>query len=131
MPASSLIDPVFKADICPSSQDRFELRTRTLGCGCSTTTLLSVIVTVVSTLVALLILYAILVCTRNLDQIYGTGARRGWEIEVLDDGTLKGKPWARPSWSTTFQSWFHRRDLTARSEQEERTERSRLLSDHA
>ena len=131
MPASSLIDPVFKADICSSSQDRFELRTRTLGCGCSTTTLLSVIVTVVSTLVALLILYAILVCTRTLSQIYGTGARRGWEIEVLHDGTLKGKPWARPSWSTTFQSRLHRRDLTARSEQEERTERSRLLSDHS
>ena len=131
MPASSLIDPVFKTDICPSSQDRFELRTRTLGCGCSTTTLLSVIVTVVSTLVALLILYAILVCIRAFNQVYGTGARRGWEIEVLDDGTLKGKPWARPSWSTTFQSWFHRRDLTAHSEQEERTERSRLLPDHS
>jgi hypothetical protein len=131
VPASSLIDPVFEADICPSSQDRFELRTRTLGCGCSTTTLLSVIVAVVSTLVALLILYAILLCTRALNQIYGTGARRGWEIEVLDDGSLKGKPWARPSWSTSFHSWFHRRDLTACSEQEERTERSRLLSDHA
>lgn len=128
MPATSLLDPVFKADICPSSQERFELRTKTLGCGCSTTTLLSVIVTVVSTLVALLILYAILVCTRALNQVYGTGARRGWEIEVFDDGTMKGQPWARPSWTRTFKSWFHHKDLTASSEQEERTERSRLLS---
>jgi hypothetical protein len=128
VPATSLLDPVFKADVCPASQERFEFRTRTLGCGCSTTTLLSVIVTVVSTLVALLILYAILVCTRALNQVYGTGTRRGWEIEVLDDGTMKGKPWARPSWTRKIGSLFHRKDLTARSEQEERTERSRLLS---
>jgi hypothetical protein len=128
VPATSLLDPVFKADVCPASQERFELRTKTLGCGCSTTTLLSVIVTVVSTLAALLILYAILVCTRALNQVYGTGTRRGWEIEVLDDGTMKGKPWARPSWTREIRSLFHRKDLTARSEQEERTERSRLLS---
>jgi hypothetical protein len=128
VPATSLLDPVFNADVCPASQERFELRTKTLGCGCSTTTLLSVIVTVVSTLVALLILYAILVCTRALNQVYGTGTQCGWEIEVLDDGTMKGKPWARPSWTTTLRSWFHRKDLTARSEQEERTERSRLLA---
>jgi hypothetical protein len=126
VPATSLLDPVFKADVCPASQERFELRTKTLGC--STTTLLSVIVTVVSILVALLILYAILVCTRALNQVYGSGTQRGWEIEVLDDGTMKGKPWARPSWTTTLRSWFHRKDLTARSEQEERTERSRLLA---
>jgi hypothetical protein len=128
VPATSLLDPVFKADVCPASQERFELRTKTLGCGCSTTTLLSVIVTVVSILVALLILYAILVCTRALNQVYGSGTQRGWEIEVLDDGTMKGKPWARQSWTTTLRSWFHRKDLTARSEQEERTERSRLLA---
>lgn len=114
--------------MCPSLDERFELRTKALGCGCSTTTLLSVIVTVFSTIVALLMLYAIFLGIRALNQIYGTGARRGWEIEVLDDGSKKGKPWARPSWAKTVKSSLHRQDLSARSEQEERTERSRLLS---
>lgn len=126
---TSLLDPVFKTDVCPFHRERFELRTRALGCGCSTTTLLSVIVTVVSTIVALLVLYAIFLGVRALDRIYGTGARRGWEIEVLDDGSMKGKPWARPSWTRTVKSSLHRQDLSARSEQEDRTERSRLLSD--
>lgn len=122
MPATSLLDPVFKANSCPLAQERFELRTKTLGCGCSTATFLSLIVAVVSTFLALLIMYAIVKCVRSVDQVYGTGAHRGWEIEIRDDGSMSERLWARRS----VKSWF-REDPSARSEQQEVTERSRLL----
>lgn len=122
MPATSLLDPVFKANSCPLAQERFELRTKTLGCGCSTATFLSLIVTVVSTFLALLIIYAIVKCIRSVNQVYGTGALRGWEIEIRDDGSMNERLWAR-----SVKSWFRHENLSARSEQEETTERSRLL----
>lgn len=124
MPVTNLLDPVLKSNTCPLAQERFELRTKTLGCGCSTATFLSVTVTVLSTIVALLTMYAILVCVRSANRVYGTGSRRGWEIEVLDDGSMNGKPCPR---ARKLTSLFHRKDLSTRSEQEETTERSRLL----
>lgn len=127
MPAASLLEPIYKP-ICPLGDERFELRTRLLGCGCSTTTLLSIIVTIFGTIVGLLILYAIILCIRSINSVYGTGSRRGWEVEVLDDGSRRERQWARPSWTKSFASWFHRENLTSRGEQEEITERSRLLS---
>lgn len=127
VPASSLLDPVFKPGACPLGQERFELRTRALGCGCSTATLLSVIVTVLGTIVALLLFYAIVLSIRALNRTYGTGSAQGWEVEISDDGSRKGKPWARPSWTATFRKLFHRKSLASHSEREEITERSRLL----
>jgi len=125
VPATSLLDPVLKASACPLAQERFELRTKTLGCGCSTATFLTLIVTVVSTILALLIMYAIVKCLRSVDRIYGTGARRGWEIEIHDDGSMSKRLWVRRS----VKSWFRHEDLSVRSEQQEvTTERSRLIT---
>jgi len=123
VPATSLLDPVFKANSCPLAQERFELRTKTLGCGCSTATFLTLIITVVSTILALLVIYAIVKCVRSVNQVYGIGARRGWEIEIRDDGSVSERLWAR-----SVKSWFRREDLSTRSEQQEVTERSRLLT---
>jgi hypothetical protein len=124
VPATSLLDPVLKASACPLAQERFELRTKTLGCGCSTATFLTLIVTVVSTILALLIMYAIVKCLRSVDRIYGTGARCGWEIEIHDDGSMSKRLWVRRS----VKPWFRHEDLSVRSEQQEATtERSRLI----
>lgn len=129
MPASTLLDPVFKPSLCPLAEDRFELRTKTLGCGCSTTTLLSIIISVVATLFAILILYSIFLCARFVNRVYGTGSRCGWELGIADDGGRRGKLWARPTWTLTFGTLFQRKDLTHCSEQDQTTERSRLLRD--
>jgi hypothetical protein len=125
VPATSLLDPVLKANACPLAHERFELRTKTLGCGCSTATFLTLIVTVVSTILALLIMYAIVKCLRSVDRIYGSGARRGWEIEIHDDGSMSERLWVR---RRSVKSWFRHEDLSVRSEQQEvTTERSRLI----
>ena len=124
MPATNLLAPVTKPGICPLRDERFELRTKALGCDCSTTTLLSVIVTVVCTCVALLLLYGIGLAIARLNAVYGTGAFRGWETEVLDDCTRQGRSWMR---GKTLSERLHRPDFSRRSEQMETTERSRLL----
>lgn len=124
MPASNLLDPVTKPGICPLRDERFELRTKALGCGCSTTTLLSVIVTVFCTCAALLLLYGIGLAIARLNEVYGTGAYRGWKTEIQDDGSRKGSSWMR---GKTLRERLHRPDFSKRSEQVETTERSRLL----
>ena len=57
VPVSSLLQPMSDAKTCPSRGERFELRTKALGCGCSTTTFLSIVVTVFATIAALLLIY--------------------------------------------------------------------------
>jgi hypothetical protein len=99
------------------------LRTKTLGCGCSTATFLTLIVVVVSTFLALLIMYAIVKCVRSVNQVYGTGAHRGWKIEIHDDGSMSERLWARRS----VKSWFRHGDLSLRSEQQDGTEHSRPI----
>ncbi|KAK4544243.1 hypothetical protein LTR36_004453 [Oleoguttula mirabilis] len=97
-----------------------------LGCGCSTTTLLSIVVTVFATIAALALLYGIGLAIVGFNQAFGTGTWNGWEVEVEDDGTRKEHEWRR---SNAVTSFFRRTALktTKESEQEQVTERSRLL----
>lgn len=114
MPATSLLDPVFKENECPLAQERFELRTKSLGCA----TFLSLIIAVVSTFLALLIMYAIVKCLRSVNQVCGTGARRGWEIEIRDDGSMSERLWARslkPCFRHEDSSDSARSELSARN----------------
>ncbi|KXT02264.1 hypothetical protein AC578_5064 [Pseudocercospora eumusae] len=129
VPANSLLDPVSNHGICPLDSERFELRTKALGCGCSTTTLLSVIVTVFATIAALLLLYGIGLALKNLNPYLGSGQTAGWQIEVKDDGTRVAHDWYRGR----FRQWIHsfwkpKANLSKQSEQEAVTERSRLLA---
>lgn len=129
VPVNSLLDPISNASTCPSREERFELRTKALGCGCSTITLLSIIVTVFATIAALILLYGIVVLIRRGNQVLGTGIWRGTGMEIKDDGSRVQREWRRSdSWTTKLISLF-RRDRTGsdRSEQEQKTERSRLL----
>lgn len=125
MPASSLLDPV-TSNVCPLKAERWELRTKALGCGCSTVTLLSVIVTVFATIAALVLLYVLAVLVGKLWKTYVSGAFRGTATEIADDGSREVREWKRGSW---LPAHFRRRlDADAsKSEQEQFTERSRLL----
>lgn len=128
VPASTLLDPVSHKHICPFESERFELRTKALGCGCSTTTLLSVIVTVFATLAALALLYGLVVALRALNPFLGTGRAAGWEIQFKDDGAVVEKAWRRKGpWYRFRRQVLPEDSLRTRSEQEARTERSRLL----
>lgn len=65
---------------------------------------------------------------KKLNQVIGTGAWRGTEMEIKDDGSREEKEWKRHPWTERVTSVF-RRDRTSsdKSEQEQVTERSRLL----
>ncbi|KAK4621852.1 hypothetical protein CLAFUW4_07420 [Fulvia fulva] len=127
VPSTNLLDPISKADICPLRSERFELRTKALGCNCSTTTLLSVIVTVFVTIAALGLVYAIFAAIRDVHPFLGTGNFEGTELEIKEDGTRVEKSWWRDSWRKWIYRVFARPDLNHGSEQEVRTERARLL----
>lgn len=126
IPANSLLEPVTNKHVCPLVHERFELRTRALGCNCSTTTLLSVIVTVFATMAALLLLYGITVVIVRLNRMYGPSSRHGVALDIKADGTRKQLPWKRgTSWSARIGGLF--RSASKWSEQELNTERTRLL----
>lgn len=109
------------------SAERYELRTKALGCGCSTTTLLSVIVTVFATIAALALLFGIGWIIAKTNPFLGSGTYKGTEVEVKADGTRDVRGWERDNWRKWLYRVFARPDLKNHSEQEEVTERSRLL----
>lgn len=85
--------------ICPTYDDRWDLRTRTLGCHVNTLTVVTCIVTVVCTLLGLLLvtsLWNVLAwCFAPL-----RGNSGGWEVVKLDQerveaAGLVGRPWQR------------------------------------
>lgn len=127
VPATNLLDPIRNEDICPLWNDRFELRTRTLGCGCSTTTLLSIVVTIFATIAALMVLSILLGGIRRLNRTFGSGTWQGVEIEVKDGGQRIERDWWRNSWLSRLRWSLSGGSLSNRSEQEQVTERSRLL----
>lgn len=127
VPASSLVHPVSNGAICPLSSERFELRTKALGCGCSTATLLSVIATVFATIAALALLLGIGWAIKRINPFLGSGTYKGTEIEVKNDGTRDVRQWERDNWRKWLYRVWARPDLQHHSEQEEVTERSRLL----
>ena len=131
IPASSLLSPVTNAQICPLRNERFELRTRALGCGCSTTTLLSIIVTVFATLVAAALLWAVGVSLWKANRAFGSGSWRGVEVWIKDGGGRVERQWRGESWiGKNGSSFFRIRRVgksATKSEQELVTERSRLL----
>lgn len=127
VPANNLLDPISNDGICPLWSERWELRTRTLGCGYSTTTLLSILVTVLATIAALALLYGIGLAVSRVNPFLGTGNFTGTEMEIKDDGSRHERLWLRDTWRKYLYRAFARPDLKNHSEQEEITERSRLL----
>jgi len=103
VPASSILEPVKNADVCPYYAGRWELRTSTFGCHCSTITLLSVLVTIACTIVGLVVIYGILKLVASVNRVWGTGSLGGWSVEIDSDGQTKGGIWYRP------RTWLPRR----------------------
>ena len=95
VPATSLLEPVSNAGACPLRRERWELRTRALGCGCSTTTLLSVVGAVVATLAALALGYVVVRVVVRVHRVFGMGAGRGTERFVDADGGVRERRWRR------------------------------------
>ena len=117
---------MWDANVCPLRSERFELRTKALGCGCSTTTLLSILTTVFATILALVLLYGLATVIKYLNRAFGSGNWNGTEIEVKDDGKRDEREWRRSNPISSF--WrTHFLHATEESEQEQRTERARLL----
>jgi hypothetical protein len=94
VPASSILSPI-SSPVCPLASERYELRTSTLGCGCSTTTLVSIVITVLCTLAALLLLSFILWLLKWWGRTFRSG---GWEIVVEEDGRVRQGTWRRGRW---------------------------------
>ena len=103
VPASSLLEPITNKDICPFWNERFELRTATLGCGCSTTTFISIVVTILATIAGFLVLYGVITAIARLSRIFGSGTWRGIELEMKDSGGRVEREWVRGSWLTRLR----------------------------
>lgn len=72
--------------VCPSSAERFELRTRSLSCSVSTLTALTAVVSVVSTLLVVGAIYAVFKWRTQLSAL--RGGRGGGDGEaVVDENT--------------------------------------------
>ena len=129
IPTSGILEPVTNKNVCPLKDERFELRTKPFGCGCSTTTLLTAIVTVFATIIAFGVLSAIGVFLLKLNRDFGSGTWRGTELEIKEvSSTRIERQWKRGGWlPESIRSIFRRRDFKTQSEQDLMTERSRLL----
>jgi len=127
IPASSLLEPISR-NVCPYRGERYELRTKTLGCNCSTTTFLSVFATVWITIAAIIALSIILRGLRYCNDTFGSGTWRGLEVEIKGHGARVERQWKQGSWFGNLGRQLTGGSLSSnRSEQEQRTERSRLL----
>jgi len=101
---STLLAPIQHDDICPFPwQERWELRTKPFGCNCSTTTFLAALITCLSTLVALFVLWSSL---KILGWCFKAcrGVRGGWELRVVGDEERRvGRIWVR---KRTWKEWW-------------------------
>lgn len=129
VPADNLLSPVSNEHVCPLRSERFELRTRALGCHCSIITLLSVIVTVFATLATVAVLYGIGIAIKRVDHTFGFGSRHGVEVKLEDDGSRIEGDWRRRgTWSERLLSLFRSSSYRPTpSDQERATERTRLI----
>ncbi|KAF1991218.1 hypothetical protein K402DRAFT_389401 [Aulographum hederae CBS 113979] len=104
----SLLAPVRNhPPICPLSTERWELRTSTFGCECSTTTLVAAFITFLCTITGLLVLWG-LVKLIAWARIAWKGARGGYFLHVEEDETRWGEVWVRKlGWK---EWWVGRKD---------------------
>jgi hypothetical protein len=73
--AIPLLAPAFDTKICPHPDERWEVRTRPLGCGVSSRMGLTIAVTILATLVAVLVVAAAV----SAWKIRKSGKKMSWE----------------------------------------------------
>ncbi|KAL7942239.1 hypothetical protein V8C42DRAFT_162248 [Trichoderma barbatum] len=99
-----MLAPALGGNICPHPDERWEIRTRPLGCGVSSSMTLAVVVTILATLAAVLVVAAAVITV--------------WRIRKSGQKVIS---WAWVSrWKQSFQRRFGRAD----------PERDPLLSPH-
>jgi hypothetical protein len=99
----NLLSPIRKAHICPMPrQERWELRTRTFGCKCSTTTFLAALITCVSTLASLLVLWLLFKLVKLVIKLWRRN-RNGVLIE-FENGQERERVWVRKN--ATWMGWW-------------------------
>ncbi|KAG8627954.1 hypothetical protein KVT40_003827 [Elsinoe batatas] len=98
VPASSIWNPVRYPDICPHWSERWELRTKTLGCNCSSITFLAVLITILCTIAGLVVLYGLAKVVAWINRVWGAGARGGWYLQIDDVGNRQEGLWLRRKW---------------------------------
>jgi len=125
----NLFSPIRKASICPLWQERWELRTSTFGCNCSTTTFLVALITCAATLVSLVLLWGtVKALTWTLIAI--RQSRAGWALEEDQDGERTEGPWIREpkTWTSWLKTKFTRSQTPDPFDREvEEQEREALL----
>ncbi|KAF2153502.1 hypothetical protein K461DRAFT_278314 [Myriangium duriaei CBS 260.36] len=121
VPVTTLFDPVRNPDICPHWAERWELRTKALGCGCSTLTLLAVLITIVCTIAGLVILLGLYKVVVSMNRVWGFGALGGHYLELDDDNDNDRREgiWLRSRW--WLPKWIHRRINLEDAEDETRS----------
>lgn len=117
-----LLSPIRHAHICPLTRpsERYELRTRGLGCQVSTITLLTSIVTIFSTIAALLVFYGLWKLIKVI--VWSVWAKKGgWKVEEFD-GESGMRERTEGVWIRSGESWgvWWRRMIGTQREEEVR-----------
>jgi hypothetical protein len=95
-PGGHLLSPIHYDSLCPMGwEERWELRTGTFGCNCSTTTFLAALITCLSTLVSLLVLWILWKLGWAIWYSF-KAPRGGWRIDVVEDES--GEHWQHGVW---------------------------------
>lgn len=113
----AILAPIKYEDICPLAwRERWEMRAKPFSCRCSTMTLMSVVVAVVSTLAAVLLIHLMIIAIRWCSRKWKTRRQRWWRPSAYN--------W-KPS-KRTLPRWMVKRSLPA-STAEGDSERQALL----
>jgi len=98
----TLLSPIRNDNICPMPRERYELRTQTLGCNCSTTTFLTAIITCLATLAGLVILYGLVKAIKWMTVLMRTD-KYGTLVDYDDEGRGDMELWVRKQ---TWKGWW-------------------------
>lgn len=103
--AIPLLAPAYDENICPHWAERWEVRTRPLGCQVSTITALSVIIAVLSTLTVVFLIWLILVTTRRLKRrMMSSSTSRGDGEQTWLAYTRSWRIWNPRAWGSTSRT---------------------------
>jgi hypothetical protein len=102
-------------------QERWELRTSTFGCNCSTTTFLAALITSLSTIVGLLILWLLVKLIKALIILWRKD-KYGTLLDFDENGQEQQHVWVRKT--ATWRGWWR---AMWRKKTEEITEEEDLL----
>lgn len=84
-----ILTPIGSANICPlSSKERWELRALPFGCKASTLTVLSVIVSILGTLAAIVMGFGMVYLARSVRRRWKETDRQGWAWTGLENKLL-------------------------------------------